>query len=162
MILRNEIAPKLSISWIDAAQPEDLWTRLKTRCNDTDSGCEALTIPHNPNISNGQMFTLDWGAAPIEAQLARATLRAEMEPLVEMMQSKGESECRRSMWGVGGGEDELCDFEKIRFIEGSPPPDCEAGTGIGALRRQGCQSRLDFVRYALIEGLAQEIRLRPA
>lgn len=85
-----------------------------------------------------------------------------MEPLVEMMQSKGESECRRGMWGVVGGEDELCNFEKIRFIEGSPPPpDCEAGTGIGALRGQGCQSRLDFVRYALIEGLAQEDRLRP-
>ncbi|MEE2638245.1 MAG: DUF3604 domain-containing protein [Acidobacteriota bacterium] len=159
VILRNEIAPELPISWIDAAQPEDLWTRLKARCNDTDTGCEALTIPHNPNISNGQMFTLDWGADPIDQQRARASLRAEMEPLVEMMQSKGESECRRGMWGVVGGEDELCDFEKIRFIDGMPPPDCEDGMGVGALRGEGCQSRLDFVRYALIEGLVQEDRL---
>ena len=52
-----------------------------------------LTIPHNPNISNGQMFTLDWGGLPIDEQRARAALRSEMEPLVEMMQAKGESEC---------------------------------------------------------------------
>ena len=105
VILRNEIAPELPISWIDADQPRDLWTRLKARCNDSGTGCEALTIPHNPNISNGQMFTLDWGGLPIDEQRARAALRNEMEPLVEMMQAKGESECRRGMWNVIGGED---------------------------------------------------------
>ena len=159
VILRNEIGPELPISWVDADQPQDLWTRLKARCNDTGTGCEALTIPHNPNLSNGQMFTLDWGGMPIDEQRARAALRAEMEPLVEMMQAKGESECRRGMWGVVGGEDELCDFEKVRYIDGQRPPDCEDGVGAGALRGEGCQSRLDFVRYALIEGLAQEERL---
>ena len=159
VILRNEIGPELPISWVDADQPQDLWTRLKARCNDTGTGCEALTIPHNPNLSNGQMFTLDWGGMPIDEQRARAALRAEMEPLVEMMQAKGESECRRGMWGVVGGEDELCDFEKVRYIDGQRPPDCEDGVGAGALRGEGCQSRLDFVRYALIEGLAQEQRL---
>ena len=82
-----------------------------------------------------------------------------MEPLVEMMQAKGESECRRGMWNVIGGEDELCDFEKVRYIDGQRPPDCEDGTGEGGLRGEGCQSRLDFVRYALIEGIAQEERL---
>ncbi|MYD70569.1 MAG: DUF3604 domain-containing protein [Acidobacteria bacterium] len=88
VILRNEIGPELPISWIDADQPRDLWTRLKARCNDTGTGCEALTIPHNPNISNGQMFTLDWGGLPIDEQRERAALRSEMEPLVEMMQAK--------------------------------------------------------------------------
>ncbi|MYH31257.1 MAG: DUF3604 domain-containing protein, partial [Acidobacteria bacterium] len=159
VILRNEIGPELPISWIDADQPLDLWTRLKARCNDTGTGCEALTIPHNPNISNGQMFTLDWGGLPIDEQRARAALRSEMEPLVEMMQAKGDSECRRGMWNVLGGEDELCDFEKVRYIDGELPPDCEDGTGEGGLRGEGCQSRLDFVRYALIEGIAQEERI---
>ncbi len=159
VILRNEIAPELPISWIDADRPRDLWTRLKARCNDTGTGCEALTIPHNPNISNGQMFTLDWGGLPLDEQRARAALRTEMEPLVEMMQAKGESECRRGMWNVVGGEDELCDFEKVRYVDGERPPDCEDGTGEGGLRGEGCQSRLDFVRYALIEGIAQEERI---
>ena len=159
IILRNEIAPELPITWIDAARPEDLWARLKTRCNDNGSACEALSIPHNPNISNGRMFTLDWGGASIDDQRDYARLRAEMEPLVEMMQAKGASECRTGMWGVVGGDDELCDFEQARFIDGRPPPDCEDGTGAGALRGEGCQSRLDFARYALIEGLAQQERL---
>ena len=105
------------------------------------------------------MFTLDWGGLPLDEQRARAALRTEMEPLVEMMQAKGESECRRGMWNVVGGEDELCDFEKVRYIDGERPADCEDGTGEGALRGEGCQSRLDFVRYALIEGIAQEERI---
>ena len=63
IILRNEIAPELPISWIDAAEPEEMWTKLQERCNDNGSGCEAISIPHNPNISNGRMFTLDWGDA---------------------------------------------------------------------------------------------------
>ena len=159
IILRNEIAPELPISWIDAAHPEEMWTKLKERCNDNGSGCEALSIPHNPNISNGRMFTLDWGGQSIEQQRAYASLRAEMEPLLEMMQAKGASECRRGMWGVVGGEDELCDFEQARFIDTRPPPDCEDGIGARALSGEGCQSRLDFARYALIEGLAQEERL---
>ena len=159
VILRNEIAPELPISWMDAAEPPDLWTRLKDRCNDTGTGCQALTIPHNSNISNGQMFTVDWASMPLDEQRARAALQAEMDPLVEIMQAKGDSECRRGMWGVVGGEDEFCDFEKVRYIDGERPPDCEEGTGVGGLRGQGCQSRLDFVRYALIDGLAQEERL---
>ena len=159
IILRNEIAPELPISWIDAAEPEEMWTKLQERCNDNRSGCEAISIPHNPNISNGRMFTLDWGDASMAQQRARASLRAEMEPLLEIMQAKGASECRRDMWGVVGGDDELCDFEQARFIDGRPPPDCEEGIGAGALRGEGCQSRLDFARYALIEGLAQEERL---
>ncbi len=159
VILRNEIAPELPISWMDAAAPLDLWTRLKARCNDTGTGCQALTIPHNSNISNGQMFTVDWGAMPIEEQRAQAALQAELDVLVEIMQAKGDSECRRGMWGVVSGEDEFCDFEKVRYIDGERPPDCEDGTGVGGLRGEGCQSRLDFVRYALIEGMAQEERL---
>ena len=158
VILRNEIAPELPITWIDASAPDDMWSMLKAVCNDSGSGCEAISIPHNPNISNGRMFTLDSGAS-LEALQTHARLRAEMEPIVEMMQAKGASECRRGMWGVVGGDDPLCDFEQARFIDGAPPPDCEDGTGAGALRGEGCQSRLDFARYALIEGLAQEERL---
>ncbi len=159
IILRNEIAPELPISWIDAAYPEEMWAKLKERCNDNGSGCEALSIPHNPNISNGRMFTLDWGGQSIAEQRAYAALRVEMEPLLEMMQAKGASECRPGMWGVVGGEDELCDFEQARFIDNRPPPDCQDGTGARALSGEGCQSRLDFARYALIEGLAQEERM---
>ncbi len=157
VILRNEIVPELPISWIDEPEASGLWRKLDRRCNATGSGCEALAIPHNPNLSNGQIFVWD-GAAPLDRQRERARLRARLEPLVEMVQTKGESECRSGFAGVIG-EDELCGLDKIRFIDGAPPPDCGEGKGSGAMRSRGCQSRLDFARYVLIEGLALERKL---
>ena len=159
IILRNEVTPELPIASIDAPTPEEMWTKLKERCNDNATGCEAISIPHNPNISNGQMFTLNFGNEDPESQRDYLMLRREMEPLVEMMQAKGASECRRGMWQVEGDDDPLCDFEQGRFIDNAPPEDCETGTGTGATAGEGCQSRLDFARYALIEGLAQEERI---
>jgi hypothetical protein len=76
-----------------------------------------------------------------------------------MVQLKGESECRNGMYGVVGGPDELCDFEKIRDLPGHPLEDCEEGAGWGAQRDRGCVSRLDYVRYALIEGLREAERI---
>ena len=158
VILRNEIAPELPISWLDEPDVTGLWSRLKELCIDTGSGCDALTIPHNPNLSNGRTFTLTYRGLPLEQQRAQASLRAEIEPLVEMMQIKGESECRNGMFGVVGGVDELCDFEKIRGL--SPPPDdCGEDTGSGATEGKGCVSRLDYARYVVIEGLREDARI---
>ncbi len=158
VILRNELAPELPISWLDVPDAEQMWARLRALCNDTGTGCEALAIPHNPNLSNGQMFSIPWRDAPLAEQRERARLRAEMEPVVEMMQHKGESECRNGMYGVVGGADELCDFEKARGLGAASPPDCGEGSGEGALMGEGCISRLDFVRYALLEGLREQQR----
>jgi hypothetical protein len=159
VILRNDAVPEMPISWAEEGEVEGLWQKLKRRCNDTDTGCEALTIPHNANLSNGQMFTVTYKDRSLEEQRARAELQASLEPLVEIIQSKGESECRMGMYGVIGGEDELCGFEKVRFVTGERPADCEEGSGAGALTAAGCQSRLDFVRYGLIEGLREYARI---
>ena len=160
VILRNDSVPELPISWAEEAEPEGLWKKLEARCNDTDTGCEALTIPHNPNISNGRMFTVTYKDRPLDAQRQRAELQRRLEPLVEMIQAKGESECRAGMWNVLGGEDELCGFEKVRYMpNGARPEDCKDSFGSGALAGMGCQSRLDFVRYGLIEGLREYARI---
>lgn len=160
VILRNEVVPELPISWAEEADAEGLWRKLERRCNDTDTGCEAITIPHNPNLSSGRLFTVTYADRSIEEQRDRAALQARMEPLVEMMQAKGESECRARMFNVIGTEDEYCNFEKVRYTaEGARPEDCEDGIGSGALGRVGCQSRLDFARYGLIEGLREYARL---
>ncbi|MFP8876706.1 MAG: DUF3604 domain-containing protein, partial [Myxococcota bacterium] len=115
-------------------------------------------IPHNSNLSNGRIFTPSYRDEALAEQVEQAELRARMEPLVEIMQIKGDSECRNGMYGVAGGRDELCEFEKLRqwWVE---PDDCEEGIGGGALAGLGCQSRLDFVRYALVEGLVEAERL---
>jgi hypothetical protein len=157
VIFRGATVPSLPISAIDEPTPLGLWRQLQRQCIDAGTGCDVLAIPHNSNLSNGQMFTIEYppGSTPKQqAELAR--LRAEMEPVVEIMQMKGDSECRNGMWNVLGN-DELCTFEKLRVQP--DPPDCRDGTGKGALGQKGCVSRLDYARYALIEGLREADRL---
>jgi len=159
VIFRNEIVPELPISWIDTPTEAGFWRKLRAQCVDTDSGCDAIAIPHNPNLSNGQLFAIWYRDLPLAAQRAQARLRGGLEPLVEIVQYKGESECRNGLYGVVGGPDELCDFEKIRDMPGRPVEDCEEGTGSGAQRGRGCVSRLDYARYALVEGLREAERI---
>jgi hypothetical protein len=159
VIFRNEIVPELPISWIDTSTEPEFWKKLRAQCVDTDSGCDAVAIPHNPNLSNGQLFAIWYRDLPLEEQRAQAQLRAGLEPIVEIVQYKGESECRNDMYGVVGGPDELCNFEKVRDLPGKPLEDCEEGTGSGAQRARGCVSRLDYARYALIEGLREAERI---
>lgn len=158
VIFRNDVVPELPVSSLEYGDPVDLWQRLDALCNETGGDCEAIAIPHNSNVSNGRSFRITWRDEPLREQLRQAALRARMEPLVEMMQVKGESECKSGMWQVFG-EDELCDFEKQRGTGDAAPADCEDDYSLGAIMGQGCQSRLDFVRYALIEGMAEEERI---
>lgn len=159
VIFRNEIVPELPISWMDTPTEQDLWARLQERCLDPDVGCDVLAIPHNPNLSNGHMFNVWYRDLPPDEQRSQAELRASMEPIVEMMQVKGESECANGMAGVIGGRDELCDFEKIRGVGSRKPERCYGSVGEGALAGEGCSSRLDYARYALIEGIREGKRI---
>lgn len=159
VIFRNEIVPELPISSLETPRETDLRHQLVDLCNDTGSGCEAIAIPHNPNLSNGQMFVVEYADLPLERQREEAALRARLEPIVEMMQIKGESECRNGMYGVVGAPDELCNFEKTRDMGRQEFEDCEEGAGWGAQGGKGCFSRTDFVRYALLEGLREQTRI---
>ena len=159
VILRNELSPELPLSSIDTPEADELRRKLMSLCNRTGTGCEAIAIPHNPNLSNGQSFAIWYSELAEEDQRKEAALRAEIEPIVEMMQIKGESECRNGMFEVLGEPDELCEFEKIRDLGQPDLEDCNEGQGSGAQVAEGCTSRLDYVRYSLIEGLRQEARL---
>lgn len=155
IIFRNEVVPELPVSSLEQPDPLQLWQQLDKLCINSEGDCDALSIPHNPNVSNGRMFTIPWREEGDQEQLRRARLRARWEPVVEIMQIKGESECKAGLWQVAGN-DELCGFEKMREPDISP---CEGDTGSGAIFGLGCQSRLDFARYALVEGLAEQQRL---
>lgn len=154
VIFRNERVPELPVSSLEEGDPLGLWEQLQAQCNRAKGDCEAIAIPHNANVSNGRMFRTTWQDEPIAEQQRQARLRREMEPVVEMMQVKGESECKGGMWNVLG-EDEFCDFEKLRVAA----PDCKDDYGTGAIFGRGCQSRLDFARYALIEGMREQARI---
>lgn len=98
------------------ASPKGMLSALREECleNPSHPRCDVLSIPHNSNMSRGAMFLL-----PEDLETAR--LRRDLEPLVELMQIKGQSECRYSpvtgtYWSQDpNAPDELCDFENMGF-----------------------------------------------
>lgn len=157
VIFRNASVPPLPISYFEAPTPEELWEELRRQCLDGRPGCDVLAIPHNSNESNGNNFFVECPRArTLEEEREWAAFRARMEPLAEIFQHKGDSECMNRLSGASGPEDEMCEFEKIRS---APFTDCGEGRGVGGILGKGCVSRLDFIRDVLIEGLAEEERL---
>ena len=103
------------------------------------------------------MFFVEYpGAQTVDDQRAQAQFRATMEPLVEIYQHKGNSECFNGLSGVIGAPDEQCEFERRR--QGTVA-DCGDGTGQQGAADIGCVSRLDFVRGALLAGLREQERI---
>ncbi|MGE4651660.1 MAG: DUF3604 domain-containing protein, partial [Myxococcota bacterium] len=117
VIFGSDQVPPIPISYYDEPTGLGLWRALDRQCVEGLDGCEVLAIPHNSNLSNGQIFVIEYPeGSSREEQAELAALRARMEPVVEMMQIKGESECRSGMWKVLGS-DEDCDFEKFRDLD---------------------------------------------
>ena len=105
VIFRNSHVPKNAVSGFDALSEIDLWNMLSENCKDP---CEFLTIPHNPNRTWGLAFashTIDGDAYTIDDWKQRD----KFEPLVEMFQVKGSSECSTFF----GSTDEECNFEQF-------------------------------------------------
>ncbi len=157
VIFRNNKVIEKPITFSDEPTGLGLWQRLDEQCLQGTPDCDVLAIPHNSNLSNGQLFTIEYPEGTSRSEQARlAALRARMEPVVEMMQIKGESECKANPWRVLGA-DEDCGFEKYRSLHGAE--DCKGEKEWGALGGKGCSSRLDYARYALIEGLREADRI---
>ena len=148
VIFANEAVPEWPTSYLEESWPQGLWASLREGCLEAGTGCDVLLIPHNSNLSGGLMFDgLDQAGEPMDA--AYAAEQAAMEPLVEVFQHKGDSECAP---GSPLG-DELCGFEKM-------PYDNLAGANLDL--ESDPQPR-DFVRDALGEGLrlGQELGVDP-
>jgi hypothetical protein len=142
VIFRNAVVPALPTSYMEQPTPQGLWNALDAQCLSGPPGCDVLAIPHNPNVSGGLMFApTNADGSPLTAN--DAFFRASMEPLVEMNQHKGDSECRP---GVGGATDELCGFEKNNRLQLFNPVS-DPNQNFPAL---------NYVRNALKLGLEQE------
>jgi hypothetical protein len=156
VIFRGAEVPDYPTAYMEAPTEVQLWEALRDTCLEADTGCDVLAIPHNSNWSNGQIFHVEYPQAQSVAEEAEAArLRAAIEPLVEIYQHKGDSECTNGLTSILGGEDELCDFEKLK----TKFADCGDEPGFGMMIGLGCVSRMDFVRYVLTEGLREEQRL---
>ncbi len=98
--------------------PQPFWNKLEADCwkglNVTDgkaSRCDFLTIPHNSNLGGGSENFPPLFLEPYNVEDAKR--HALMEPLVEIYQDKGSSECRYDPRYLAGTDtiDEFCAFE---------------------------------------------------
>jgi hypothetical protein len=160
VIFANASVPPAVVSAKDKQTPEQLWAWLRTACTDSPAECDVLTIPHNSNWSSGRM----WYPYSLRQDLTDsqrrqyASLRQQMEPLVEIMQVKGDSECRNGLGSVFGSPDEFCDFEKLR-APAELVDDCGDEMGSDNMRLVGCLSRFSYARYALSTGFSEQRKL---
>jgi hypothetical protein len=133
VFFRDMNVPASPMSYIDINREDGLWDWMESL---EKQGMHVIAVPHNSNASKGMMFpSVDAGGRPIDAAYARR--RAHFEPLIEMMQIKGNSEVHRRF----RAEDELSGFENADSIQ-----DYSGRTF----------TKLDFVRAGVIEGLAYE------
>lgn len=154
VIFRNAEVPDLPPSYFEQPDPFGLLKELKQTCLEAPGKCDVLSIPHNSNWSNGQLFYPQYPRG--EDRREMVALREQMEPLVEIFQHKGDMECENRQAGLGGEEDPFCDFEKQRH----PPMEvCGEEPGSGGVSLMGCVHRLDFVRNVLLAGLVEEDKL---
>lgn len=178
IIFRNGSVPEAPISYIEEPVPGDMLLRLSQSCKVEPHQCDFVSIPHNSNLSNGKMFPPMAGTREEARELAQ--LRARSEPIIELVQHKGYSECANGLGPLIGEPDELCDFEQVRGLDGGieldmsqveaifgfslpEPTDCEnpESNNVRAFgtANKGCISAYDFARGALLRGLEEEKRV---
>lgn len=159
VIFASDTVPTAPLSAKDAPQPQSLWRWLDDYCISGDDQCDAMAIPHNSNWSSGRMwYPITRNGSGEQAQQSLAALRSRVELLAEIMQVKGDSECRNGIASVFGAPDEFCDFEKLR-APSEPVEDCGEEFSSGNMMMKGCISRFSFVRYALSAGLEEQRKL---
>ncbi|MFK8050205.1 MAG: DUF3604 domain-containing protein [Halioglobus sp.] len=159
IIFKTSTVPQKILSAKEARTPESLWQWLEKSCIEGSPDCDVLAIPHNSNWSSGRMwYPYSNRELPKLEQQRLASLRAKLEPLAEIIQVKGDSECRNGIPSVLGAADEFCDFEKLRPAS-EVIPDCGENFGSGGMMLKGCVSRYSYVRYALTAGLSEQQKL---
>jgi hypothetical protein len=125
--------PREPFSRFHSVNPEDLWDWMDEL---RDMGVESLSIPHNSNGSNGQMFKLeDWAGDPLDDDYAQQRMRNE--PVVEITQVKGTSETHPLL----STRDEFAGFEIMPYRV--------ATNALSAVNGS-------YVREALLNGLSIE------
>jgi hypothetical protein len=141
--------------------PQRFWNRLERDCaqgaNVTDGAarrCDFITIPHNSNLGGGVAVVPPLFLDPFNKEDARR--HARFEPLVEIYQDKGSSECRWDPRFKSGVEtrDEFCSFEILDTTSLSSASGVGGGGGGGAVPPGDFNDRA-FVRNVWKEGLRQ-------
>lgn len=132
-VVFESAAPQRLFSVLDSNNPEDLWDWMD---DERSAGRDVLAIPHNSNVSDGQMFDLvKFEGGKIDADYTSQRLRNE--PIIEMSQVKGTSETHPAL----SPNDEFADFEIYELLL--------ASTSVSKINGS-------YLREALARGLALE------
>ncbi|MDP6471535.1 MAG: DUF3604 domain-containing protein [Pseudomonadales bacterium] len=132
VIFNGEDLPGHAISSRDVGNAIELWRGLEETCT---GDCDFLTIPHNMNKGWGLFYSPHtWDGGTYGEDDWRVRMRRE--PLAEMYQVKGASECALGV----GATDEECAFEQVL----NP---CEQG------QENGCALETSFARQGLKIGM---------
>ena len=137
----SQITPMINAPPEGSNDPADLWKWMAAY--EAKTGGQLLAIPHNGNLSLGQMFPMvEAFGKPVDR--AYVETRAKWEHLVEVSQIKGDSETHPFL----SPNDEFADFERwdITNLDGTrkQTPDMFQG---------------EYIRAALKNGLALEKKL---
>jgi hypothetical protein len=113
----DRVKQVLPFSAFDSGDPEKLWEFMAAY--EENTGGQILAIPHNGNISNGQMYAEVIKGSDMTADYAER--RARWEPLLEVTQEKGDGEAHPFL----SPNDEFADFGTWDFGDsfGNPKED---------------------------------------
>lgn len=137
VIFRDGNVPDMPMSSYEIPREEGLWEWMAGL---EAEGMEVFAIPHNSNASKGLMFpSVDVAGNPLDSEYAER--RQHFEPLIEMMQIKGNSEVHKEFWAA----DEFSDFENA--------------SSLAKFSGRAIEAR-NFVRQGLKQGLAFEQSLQ--
>ena len=101
----ERVSKVLPFSSLQSRDPEKLWDYMQNY--ETATGGQVLAMPHNPNLSNGRMFALtDFSGKEFTAEYALR--RQRWEPILEVVQAKGDSEAHPYL----SPNDEFANFGK--------------------------------------------------
>lgn len=103
LIFSSDAVTAEAIDYIRYPSVEGLWEALDNQCK-PEEGCDVIAIPHNVNLAEGGGFDVETSD---DLQLQR---RAKYERLVEIHQSKGNSECLPAYWDDDSSD---CGFERL-------------------------------------------------
>ena len=132
VIFNSSKAPIRPWTRIDSINPEDLWNWQDGL---REKGIDTVSMPHNSNGSNGQMFEMEtFKGNAINRKYAEQRMRNE--PLVEITQVKGTSDTHPLL----SPDDDWADFEIMDKRVGSRPPTYSKPSG-------------SYVREAYLNGL---------
>ena len=136
VFFRDTNVPERPMSYVDINREEELWAWLAGL---EKQGMKVIAIPHNSNASKAMMFApQDSKGEPIDLEYAE--MRSRFEPLIEMMQIKGNSEVHRWFWAT----DEFAGFENADSLGDYSGRD---------LKKFG---KSNWVRWGVTKGLAYE------